>query len=307
MSLDHPDHASYKHFTRPQRVDKAIFTLKGMMQGAAIDNDLNASEIAELQNWCNEYRDLINKAPFSELIPKLEQIQEDGVIYPEEQEDLIWLCRNLSAEGEFYDHRTRDMQTLQGMLHGVMADDHISEEEARGLQDWLDDHAHLKGSWPYDEIDALLLSVLADGRIDDEEQKELQAFFSEFVQFAFSKRVKAEVKRVKAGLPKKFTLPGICAACPEIEFDGKTFTFTGTSARGTRKDIAEVITSLRGEFSRSLLQRTDFLVVGSGSNPCWALSCYGRKVEQAVESRKEGHPIIIVHESDFWDAVEDHT
>jgi len=32
---------------------------------------------------------------------------------------------------------------------------------------------------------------------------------------------------------------------------------------------------------------------------------YGRKVEKAIQLRKEGHKIILVHENDFWDAIED--
>lgn len=31
----------------------------------------------------------------------------------------------------------------------------------------------------------------------------------------------------------------------------------------------------------------------------WAFSCYGRKVEKAVQLRKDGSQVIIVHENDF--------
>ncbi|GMA55471.1 hypothetical protein GCM10025857_68280 [Alicyclobacillus contaminans] len=48
---------------------------------------------------------------------------------------------------------------------------------------------------------------------------------------------------------------------------------------------------------------TDYLVVGDQGNPCWAFSCYGRKVEKAVKLRKQGRRILIIHEVDFWDAL----
>jgi len=75
--------------------------------------------------------------------------------------------------------------------------------------------------------------------------------------------------------------------------------------KAKRAEIVEHVQKLGGTFNPNLTQKTDFLVVGSGGNPCWAFSCYGRKVEKAAESRRDGHPITIVHESDFWDAVED--
>lgn len=52
-------------------------------------------------------------------------------------------------------------------------------------------------------------------------------------------------------------------------------------------------------------KKVNYLVVGGEGNPCWAYACYGRKVEKAVELRRQGHPIVIVHENDFHDAVLD--
>jgi hypothetical protein len=305
MTLLHPDHNSYRNFTKRQRVDKAIRTLTGLLKGIAIDDALNASEIAETLNWCNEYRSLIHCAPFTELIPKLDAIMSDGVIDAEELEDLLWLCKNLSPESEYYDEVTNEIQVLQGILHGIMADDHISTDEAKKLQGWVDNHEHLKGTYPYDELESLLMTVLADGLIKKGEQELLKQFFEDFIQYSFSKRIRKEEKRVREGLTKSKTLPSICATCPDLIFKGRSFTFTGTSMKAKRSELTDHIKNLGGTFSPRVTLETNFLVVGAGGNPCWAFSCYGRKVEKAVELRKEGHFITIVHESDFWDAVTD--
>ena len=52
-----------------------------------------------------------------------------------------------------------------------------------------------------------------------------------------------------------------------------------------------------------MTQKTDYLIVGNEGNPCWAFSCYGRKVEKAVELRKKGSNIQIINEDDFWNAL----
>jgi hypothetical protein len=305
MTLHHPDHDAYRRFTWRQRVDKAIHTLTGLLRGISIDDILNASEITEVINWCNEHRELVNRAPFNELIPKLDEMLADGVIDPEELEDLLWVCKNLSPESEYYDEITNSIQVLQGILHGILADDHITMTEATELQRWVDEHDHLKGTYPYDELDSILLAVLADRIIDENEQEMLRRFFEDFIQYSFAKRIRKEAERVKAGLTKKKTLPAICAACPEITFNSKSFTFTGSSMKIKRDDLAKEVERLGGVFIPKLTKKTDFLVVGAGGNPCYAFACYGRKVEKAVELRKEGHLIKIVHESDFWDAVMD--
>jgi hypothetical protein len=305
MSLHHPDHKPYRHFTQRQRVDKAVQTFHGLIRGITIDGELNAEEVAELLNWIGEYSDLLGRAPFNELKQKLDEIMADGQIDPEEQEDLLWVCRNLSPESDYYDAVTHDIQQLHGIMHGIMADGQVTLDEAKGLQGWIDEHADLKGIYPYDELDSLLTTILKDGEIDDQEQQMLASFFEDFIEYSFAKKVRSEGQRVKAGLPKTFTLPGICSMCPEIAFDGRVFTFTGTSTKATRKQIADQITELGAAFSPNVTAQTHFLVVGAGENPCWAFSCYGRKVEKAVEFRKSGATILIVHESDFWDAVAD--
>ncbi len=303
--IHHPDHAPYAPFTRRQRVDKAVNVFHGLVRGITIDSQLNAEEIAELLNWTREYADLIGRAPFNELNQKLNEVLADGQIDPEEQDDLLWVCRNLSPESDYYDAITNDIQQLHGIMHGIMADGRVTMEEATGLQGWLDDHADLKGTYPYDELDSLLTVILKDKQIDEREQQVLSSFFEDFIEYSFAKKVRSESQRVKAGLPKTFTLPGICAMCPEVEFDGRVFTFTGTSTKATRKQIVDQITELGAAFSPNLTSQTHYLVVGAGGNPCWAFSCYGRKVEKAVEVRKSGGSILIVHESDFWDAVAD--
>ena len=305
MSIHHPDHATYRHFTRRPRIDKAVQTLQGFVRGITIDHVLNAEEVAELLNWTREYADLIGRAPFNELKEKLDGILADGQIDPEEQEDLLWVCKNLSPDSDYYDAVTHDIQQLHGIMHGIMADGQVTIEEAKGLQGWLDDHTDLRGTYPYDELDSLLTTILKDQQIDAQEQQTLRGFFEDFIEVSFAKKVRTESLRVKAGLPKTFTLPGICSMCPEIAFDGRVFTFTGTSIKATRKQFVDQIKGLGAAFSPNVTSQTHYLVVGAGGNPCWAFSCYGRKVEQAVDFRKSGGSILIVHESDFWDAVAD--
>ncbi|MEC5128924.1 BRCT domain-containing protein [Verrucomicrobiales bacterium BCK34] len=296
----------YFHFTKKQRIDKAVHTLTGLLRGVAIDDQLNAAEISEILNWANEHRDLVARHPFSELIPALDKMMEDGVIDPEEQEDLLWLCKNLTPESNYFNEITHDIQQLHGILHGILADDIISTEEARRLKEWIDDNEQMKGTYPYDELDSLLLDVLKDGRIDSEEESLLKAFFEDFFSYSFAKRIHTEIDRVKSKTTKLSTLPGVCSNCPEIEFQGRTFTFTGQSIKGRRANLVDSISKLGGLFSSEVTQKTEFLVIGAAGNPCWAFSCYGRKVEKAVEYRKAGKPIVIVHENDFWDAVEDY-
>ena len=69
--------------------------------------------------------------------------------------------------------------------------------------------------------------------------------------------------------------------------------------------MAEAVRALGGVVRSSVNAKTDYLVVGNAGNPCWAYACYGRKIEEAVQLRKEGASVVIVNETDFWDALDD--
>jgi len=301
--MEHPDHRPYIGFTKRQRVDRAVHTLDGILKGIAIDGKLLPAECRELTNWCDDQRELVAQHPFTELVPRVRAALADGTIAPEEQADLLWLCSNLSSGSIYYDVVTADVQVLHGILHGILADGVITHEEAKGLREWTDTNAHLRGTYPFDELDSLFTTVLRDGKVDAQEQSLLKEFFEDFISYSLAKRI--EQARGGANIKQHMRLPGICAVCPVIEFPDHVFCFTGASTRAVRRDIAEQITRRRGVFKEGVSRDLHYLVVGAAGNPCWAFSCYGRKVEQAVALRRDGHKLIIVHEHDFWDAIED--
>ena len=128
------------------------------------------------------------------------------------------------------------------------------------------------------------------------------ALFSGVIDFTSSYNLS---EKVFSDLRAKYSVAGICAVCPTIEFSEKLFCFTGESYRAKRADIVSVIEQLGGKARSSVSAKTDYLIVGNAGNSCWAYACYGRKIEEAMALRKEGAKVVIVNETDFWDAVDD--
>ena len=158
--MTHPDHRPYFRFTKPQRVETAVNTLDGILSGIAIDGVILDAEFRELTGWCNDHRDLLGQHPFEELLPRVRAALADGRITEEEKADIAWVCKNLSIAGPYYNQITRDIQVLHGVLHGILADGVITEDEAKGLRQWTKVNSHLKGTYPFDELDSLLTTVL---------------------------------------------------------------------------------------------------------------------------------------------------
>lgn len=292
----------YRAFTKPAELHKAINTLRGIIAGITTDTTVAQSEIQELTHWCELHNHLRDRHPFSEILPVVERACDDGVITEDESEDILWVCSSFSDSGAYYDAVTSTIQFLSGMIHGIMADGEVSDKEVDALNAWIKANDFLSGTYPFDELNSLLSSILSDKKIDEEERNTLLAFFSNIIEFKNSFNL---IERDFVDLREKYAVDGICASCPEVILEGKTFCFTGESYRATRKGIAEVVTHLGGVFRNNVSSKTDYLIVGNAGNPCWAYACYGRKIEEAMNLRKSGGHIVIVNETDFWDAVED--
>lgn len=294
--------ADYRQFTKPAELQKAVNTLRGLVAGLTADNELSDAEAMELANWCSLHAHLENRHPFSELIPVVRDALQDGVLDDEEIKDILWLCDNITDEAKYYDVVTSSIQYLSGLIHGVMADGTLSDTEIQRLHTWINDNDYLQGTYPFDELSSLIQATMADGKISDDERNMLTAFFSTIIDFKDSWNLR---EPDFAALREKYSVRGICAFCPEISFDGKIFCFTGKSSVCDRSTIADEIVALGGIFRSSVSRKTDYLIVGDDGNPCWAYSCYGRKVEDAIALRKAGVSIQIINEHDFWDAVQD--
>jgi len=293
------DEGEFRVYTGKAEVDKAFHLLVGIVNGIEIDGKVNEHEIEELLNWIYLHNDLEKYKPFNELIPMVREALVDGRLDPEEIQDIKWVCDKFTAESEYYNLTTHSIQELQGVLHGIMADGEITDEEIHQLQRWINDNDILKGTYPYAEIESILCGILSDGIITEKERHQLMAFVSDFIDCSKSVNVsKIDIEKLQS----KYKIAGLCCIDPDIEFDSKIFCFTGKSTKATREEICVIVENHNGIFNNNVLKDTHYLIIGNEGSPCWAFSCYGRKVEKAVDLRKKGAAIQIINELDFWDA-----
>ncbi|MCT8338569.1 BRCT domain-containing protein [Flavobacteriaceae bacterium TK19130] len=286
--------------TSKARADKAINSLKGILLGINLDQEVNEKEVLELKKWSDNHHQMINRNPFKEFMTIIDETVSSRIPATETIKDLFWLCQKYEGDNYYYNAVTTDLQTLQGICHGILADGVINEKEIFDLEKWLEKNTHLNTYYPYDEIRSLVLSIVADGEIDEEEKLVLKAYLNQFVNLEnseTSKQIQRETMDVN--------ISGHCTSNPDIHIDGKTFCVTGVLQSGNRKELEKLIDGLGGIPTKNVTKKTDYLIVGDNGNPAWAFACYGRKVEKALEMRKTGHTICLIHEFDFMDAIED--
>ncbi|WP_456312472.1 BRCT domain-containing protein [Pseudomonas shirazensis] len=294
------DDQTLKIYTAKAQADKAISSLKGILLGINLDDNVNEKEINELKKWVMSHNELITRNPFNEFMTIIENTVSNRIPPKETIEDLYWLCQKYENDNVYYNTVTSDLQILQGICHGILSDGNISEKEIFDLNKWLEKNEHLNTYYPYDELRSLILSILSDNKVDDEEKVVLMAYFKQFVNLK-DKETNEKVRNETSDIQ----ISGLCTSDPNVTFKNKTFCITGVLKRGNRENLHDYIIKLGGIPIETVTKKTDYLIIGDNGNPAWAFSCYGRKVEKALTMRKEGHTIMLIHEFDFADIVDD--
>lgn len=265
--------------------------LDGLLDGITADHVITDEERDRLLAWLDANRVYRDVHPFSQLGDHLEAVLADGLLTMEEAEDLLFVVRRYTTVNPHFDALRGGIQSLLGLVAGMAADGELHEHELARLSAWMAEWEHLKSLFPYDECDALVTTLRTGGP--------QPAAIERFHQLVHELPVAGD-----GGLDaSSLTIRGVCAVNPLIEFPARTFVFTGESAKGTRAVLEEHVRQRGGLTHGRVTRDTHYVVVCDGSNPLWAFSCYGRKVEQAYMLRKQGHPVQLIHEVDFWDAT----
>lgn len=183
----------------------------------------------------------------------------------------------------------RAINELIGITKGIIADNHINNEEATFLKHWLEANLPCSEDQMVNHIYRRVQEMLIDQVLQDDERTELMQLLKMFSGYTNS---------VDARLSLTSTLP-LDDPQPPIIFHGSVFCLTGTFAYGPRRICTEIIISLGGAVNDKITLATDYLITGYLGSPDWIHSTHGRKIEKALQYREaNGSPAIV--SEDHW-------
>ncbi|HJV83885.1 MAG TPA: BRCT domain-containing protein [Noviherbaspirillum sp.] len=181
----------------------------------------------------------------------------------------------------------RSLGALVGIAQGLLCDGQLTDEEIRFLDAWLVQNDAIATRWPGDVIHARVREALADGIITESERTHLVETLTQLIGGTLDEL--AESTHVTS-----LAFDNV----DRIEFPDARFCLTGEFVYAPREKCAEVIES-RGGIVGGVTKKLSYLVVGGLGSPEWKHGSFGRKIEKAMQYKREGLPILIVHE-DIW-------
>ncbi len=191
-------------------------------------------------------------------------------------------------KGAYSNDMRRSLGALLGIAQGVLCDQRLADEEMRFLDDWLNANTAIAASWPGDVVHARIQAVLADGVVTDAERTHLVQTLQQLIggsleELATSTHV------------TDLALDDV----QSVEFPEARFCLTGDFVFGPRNACNAATEKRGGVISPSVTQKLRYLVIGGLGSPEWKHGSFGLKIERAIQLKREGLPILIVHE-DRW-------
>ncbi len=196
----------------------------------------------------------------------------------------------------FHYHRLVDRQITEmlGLAKGIICDGVLTDAEAMALRQWVRANPDACHAYPGKDLSLRVLTYLEDGVVDDDEREELKEFLMELV---------GEPDDLTGSMQEATRLP-IDSPPPTLLFDNREYVFTGLLAAGSRDWAQRQVTERGGRFANAITKRTTYLVIGLIPSEAWIQSTHGRKIQEAVRLKQSGHPIHIVGEEHWLEAIQ---
>ena len=114
-----------------------------------------------------------------------------------------------------------------------------------------------------------------------------------------------DLDEIKEGEKVEWTRDDIFEPIEKIKIDGKYFILTGTFTSGKRSTIEKLIKENGGIVKPRFSSDIDYLIVGEITSNGWKHGNYGTKIEKALDMKKKGYAIKIIHEQTLMRSLSD--
>lgn len=272
-------------FNFKRNAEKAVYALRGILQGLNADAELNEQELRFLDIWLRDQKQISDNGDVVDLIDIIDNILEDGLVEAHELDELKALIDDIIEYGQQSTSEVEaSINELLGLLLGLSSDGVINFHEFVVLEDWITRNKHIASYWPTSELVKRIELITADNVVTSEEMDDLLVTVKQLSGQHFE-----ETGAADGGVAEIFS-----DVMNGFAHMNKALCFTGRFVCGTRKEVESRAIKLGATVQSSVNAKLDALVVGTLASRDWRFTSHGRKIERALELREEvGQPIIL--------------
>ncbi|MGO3406769.1 BRCT domain-containing protein [Marinomonas sp.] len=273
---------------------KAIYSLKGILQGITADETLNDMEALYLNNWLLDAKPLRNDPDAFDLLDAIKSALDDNHFSKDELTDLGSLIADIVEFKPYEDVTTADyVNEFLGLLSGIVSDDVINDKELGYILGWISVHEDVLDNAIVKEVSQKILRHTRTPYPTTKEKSDLLAFIKKNTGTQF----------IETGSTTTHPLEHIADKVDRMDHEYARICFTGIFNTGSRKEVESIATDLGAITRKDPSKSIDYVIIGSQVSPDWKHTSFGRKIQKAIELRESGHPLIILTEKQWSEFI----
>ncbi len=276
-----------RHFNHSRNREKAIFGIKGILEGVVADQRLTEQELLFLDVWLRSQEVIARDGDVVDLLDLTSDILKDGYITTDELADLNQLIIDV-IEYKQLEHISVEsrINELLGFLSGIAVDGVLSEQEIILLGGWLDANYEACSVWPGNVIASRLKQILSDNVVTTEEKSDLLETIKSISGQRFQETGAAH------GMSTAFLEDMV----DTFSHEGQCLCFTGKFVSGSRNIVESTAQRLGASIKGDVTNDVTALVIGTLASRDWRFSSHGRKIEKALKLKRKGSQLVIITE-----------
>ena len=266
--------------------------LEGALSSHAIEPGEEAAILAEAEKFAEFFEDPDASDLAEDIRARCFSGQNDLMAA---LEDVIADKRDEVQAAAPYSERD-EVNEFLGFCAGIVCDGLILPDEADAILTRIRSSDTLTSSPVYRDLWRATEAAMADRVLSADEAEEIRQWIALLVGDGY----------VDTGVPNIGNTAQLDEPISDsalIEFKGKCFVLTGPMRMGTRSFIIQEIERCGGEVGKTVVRRTDYVVVSSTASKNWRTTHFGTKIERAKELIVEGYKLRFVAEHALEKAV----
>lgn len=177
------------------------------------------------------------------------------------------------------------IQELQGIAFAIEYDKKLSNDEIKMLLEWMMRNVHFSDEWPISRVSEHFMELSEKREVTEEWRAKMLEILSD----------------IKCGRNVLgFELDELKSSA---DLAGKICCVTGTFQDRKREEVHELLAEYGAIIGKTACMKTDYLFVGSKGAIAWRFSGFGRKIETALELRKQYGRLKICMEENLLDVL----
>lgn len=287
QKLDRDGQPINKGFNYSKNREKAIFGLKGILEGIVADSKLNEKEMMFLDIWLYSQEQLGKDSDVIDLLNQIESVLKDGHIAKKDLDELKTHIEDIIEYKELeYNSYEDQVNELIGFITGVAADNNINNEEILSLENWLNENSNICTKFPANIIAKRVNQIIKGNVVTQKEKDDLLDTIKEIIGHKFE----------ETGLAHGLTTEIFEDNIETFSHKGQNICFSGKFVAGNRSTVENVARKLGATIRKNITNDVTTLIMGTIASRDWRFTSHGKKIEKAIELKQKGRKLLILTE-----------